>query len=73
MGWSLRLIAPLTSDTEPTLMIVCAQPPKKYLFNSGEGTTRACIQKRFGMSKTAAVLVTRVDTQQLGGFPGELY
>lgn len=71
MPWTVRVIAPLTADTEPALAIVCDQPPKKYLFNAGEGTTRACIQKRFGLSKTAAVMVTRVNTQQLGGFPGQ--
>lgn len=70
MGWSLRVVAPLTADTEPTIVLVCDQPPKKYIFNSGEGTTRACVQKRFGIAKTAAILVTHLNTQQLGGFPG---
>ncbi|KAG9033520.1 hypothetical protein FRB95_014699 [Tulasnella sp. JGI-2019a] len=70
MGWSLRVIAALTADTEPCLAIICDQPYRKYIFNVGEGTTRSCIQRKFALSKTSAIFLTRLNTLQLGGFPG---
>lgn len=71
MGWSLRVISALTADTEPSLAIICDQPYRKYIINVGEGMTRSCIQRKFGLSKTSAIFLTRLNPQQIGGFPGE--
>ncbi|KAG8859531.1 hypothetical protein FRB96_004415 [Tulasnella sp. 330] len=70
MAWSLRVISALTADTEPSLAIICNQPYKKYIFNVGEGMTRSCIQRKFALSKTNAIFLTRLNPQQMGGFPG---
>lgn len=43
---------------------------RRYLFNCGEGTQRFCGQHQIRLSKLAAVFLTRLEWDHVGGLPG---
>ena len=68
MNWSSSVYTPLSSDTEPSIVITFDSA--KYIFNAGENTTRAILQDRRGWRKIKALFLTRLGTQRSSGVPG---
>lgn len=65
MNWSSSTITGLSSDTGPTIVITFESG--KYVFNVGEGTTRAHLQTRRGWKKVKAMFLTQATTERMGG------
>ncbi|WFD34689.1 ribonuclease Z [Malassezia cuniculi] len=73
MGSShIRILAPPTSDTSvaPTVVLQC--DATKYMFNAGEGTTRASAQRRMSNTKVEHIFISKVASECIGGIPGLL-
>lgn len=69
--WHAQVIASDTVDTEPCLSVFFESTPSaKYLFGCGESTTRACIQRKYGIKKVKAIFATGVSTERTTGLPG---
>ena len=66
--WSTTVISPLSSDTEPTIIITFDNA--KYIFNAGENTGRAWIQSRANWRRVKALFLTQVGTQRMSGMAG---
>ncbi|KAF8605692.1 hypothetical protein BDV93DRAFT_45569 [Ceratobasidium sp. AG-I] len=70
MRWHTRVVSSLTSDTEPCISVHF--DTAQYLFNCGEGTTRAFIQQKYGIKKSKAIFLTQVKASRSGGLTGML-
>jgi hypothetical protein len=68
MNWSTSVYTALTSDTEPSIVITFESA--KYIFNSGENTTRAILQSKRGWKKVKALFLTQLGTQRSSGVSG---
>lgn len=68
MRWHSRVVSGLTSDTEPCISVHF--DTAQYLFNCGEGTTRAFIQQKYGIKKSKAIFLTQVKAARSGGLTG---
>ena len=66
--WSTSVISALSSDTEPTIILTFDNA--KYIFNAGENTGRAWMQRRAHWRRMKAVFFTQTGTQRMGGMPG---
>jgi ribonuclease Z len=66
--WGCYSLTGLTADTTPSLLL-CFDSTR-YLFNAGEGTTRALVSHGAGFKKIAAVFSTRADAATSGGLAG---
>lgn len=63
----------LTSESSDTNLSICMDyNSSRYLFNCGEGTTRALLQRRKGFRKFKALFVTEINTDKSAGLPGIL-
>lgn len=71
MRWYTRVVSGLTSDTEPCVSVHF--DTAQYLFNCGEGTTRAFIQQKYGIKKSKAIFLTQVKSSRSGGLTGKFY
>lgn len=69
MRWHARVVSGLTSDTEPCISVHF--DTAHYLFNCGEGTTRAFIQQKYGIKKSKAIFLTQNKVSRMGGLTGE--
>jgi ribonuclease Z len=69
MRWHTRVVSALTSDTEPCISVHF--DTAHYLFNCGEGTTRAFIQQKYGIKKSKAIFLTQTKVSRSGGLAGE--
>ncbi|KAG6839604.1 hypothetical protein C0991_000997 [Blastosporella zonata] len=70
MNWSTSVLTPLSSDTEPTIIITFDSG--KYIFNAGENTNRAFLQSAFNWKRTRGLFFTDVGTKRSSGLPGLL-
>ncbi|QRV81873.1 beta-lactamase superfamily protein [Ceratobasidium sp. AG-Ba] len=70
MRWHTRVVAGLTADTEPCVSVHF--DTSHYLFNCGEGTTRAFIQQKYGIKRSKAIFLTQTKVARAGGLPGML-
>ncbi|EPQ53491.1 hypothetical protein GLOTRDRAFT_78506 [Gloeophyllum trabeum ATCC 11539] len=70
MNWSVSVLSAHTADTHPSLVVTFDSG--KYIFNTGENTTRAFLQSHRGWKRSRAVVLTRVDTRRALGLPGFL-
>ncbi|THH10213.1 hypothetical protein EW146_g8446 [Bondarzewia mesenterica] len=68
MNWSTSVITTQSSDTEPTVIITFDSA--KYIFNTGENSTRAVLQSRRGWKKVKGLFLTQVGTKRTGGLTG---
>ncbi|KAF8504184.1 beta-lactamase-like protein [Hysterangium stoloniferum] len=63
----------LTSESSDTnLSVLLDFNSSRYLFNCGEGTTRAMLQRRKGFRKIKAIFTSGIDTDRSSGLPGLL-
>ncbi|KAI0341479.1 hypothetical protein BDW22DRAFT_1359055 [Trametopsis cervina] len=70
MRWSASVVSPVSSDTEPTVVITFDSG--KYVFNSGENTSRAWLQSTQTWRKTKSMFLSSLGTQRSSGLPGLL-
>ncbi|KAG8683783.1 hypothetical protein FRC08_014081 [Ceratobasidium sp. 394] len=70
MRWHTRVVSGLTADTEPCISVHF--DTAHYLFNCGEGTTRAFVQQKYGIKKSKAIFLTQTKVSRSGGLPGML-
>ena len=68
-GWSLVCPSGLTADT-PSPTVLAVFDNQRYLFNVGDGASRALVQCGAGHRRLANVFVTRADTSAAGGLAG---
>ncbi|GJJ16137.1 hypothetical protein Clacol_010417 [Clathrus columnatus] len=68
--WSIYCLTSESSDTN--LSIVMDYNSSRYLFNCGENTTRALLQRRKGFRKFRAILLSGINTDKSSGLPGIL-
>lgn len=67
--WGVYTLTAATSDTSPSLLLVFDN--QRYLFNAGEGTTRAFVARSAGFKKLETIFATRASSTALQGLPGE--
>lgn len=68
MNWSASVLTPISSDTEPTVILTFESA--KYIFNVGENTNRAFLQSKHNWKRTKALFLTQPGTKRVGGLPG---
>lgn len=66
--WSVYCLTSESSDTN--LSIVMDYNASRYLFNCGEGTTRALLQRRKGFKKFKALFLSEINTDKSAGLLG---
>ncbi|KAG6872909.1 hypothetical protein C0995_005315 [Termitomyces sp. Mi166 len=70
MIWSTSVLTPLSSDTEPTVVVTFDRA--KYIFNVGENTNRAFLQSDTNWKRTRGLFFTDIGTKRCTGLPGLL-
>ncbi|KNZ78842.1 Zinc phosphodiesterase ELAC protein 2 [Termitomyces sp. J132] len=70
MIWSTSVLTPLSSDTEPTIIVTFDRA--KYIFNIGENTNRAFLQSDSNWKRTKGLFFTDIGTKRCTGLPGLL-
>lgn len=69
MDWSTSVLTPLSSDTEPSIVITFTD--SKYIFNAGENSIRSAIQTSRNWRKTRAIFLTQTTIDKISGLGGE--
>ena len=69
MDWSTSVITPLSSDTEPCIVITFLNA--KYIFNAGENSIRSAIQTSRNWRRSRALFLTQAKIDKISGLGGE--
>ncbi|KZT20914.1 hypothetical protein NEOLEDRAFT_1172230 [Neolentinus lepideus HHB14362 ss-1] len=70
MNWSLSVLSSHSADTQPSIVVTFDSA--KYIFNTGENTTRAFLQSPRRWNKMRALFFSRLDAERGMGLPGFL-
>ena len=69
MEWSTSALSPLSSDTEPSIIVTFADA--KYIFNAGENMSRNVLQTSHNWRKTRALFLTQAKIDKISGLGGK--
>lgn len=69
MDWSTSVLAPLSSDTEPSIVVTFSDA--KYIFNAGENLSRNALQTSRNWKKARAFFLTQAKIDKISGLGGK--
>ena len=69
MDWSTSVLTPLSSDTEPSVVITFSDA--KYIFNAGENLGRSALQTSRNWKKARSIFLTQAKIDKISGLGGE--
>jgi ribonuclease Z len=69
MEWSTSVLTPLSSDTEPSIVVTFADA--KYIFNVGENISRNAFQTSRNWRKARAIFLTQANIDKISGLAGK--